>query len=184
MDFNLQAGEKIIEDFKPVPSYKFSLIIGNLIGGLIFFAFFGIWAGVFVGAVMEKEIGGFLTVMGILIVIFAVIIPAIVANLQYKKRHYWITNRRIVIKRGFIGYTINSIPYERVSDVLISRSFWESLFGFGSVNVQSLAGQMTYRAGGKRGAEGAIQGVEEPERLQKLIFDLISKNRKAQRLAI
>ena len=181
MDFNLQTGEKIIEDFKPMLSYKYSMFIGGIFGSLIFFGFLAVWFGLAFGAFFGLEAG---LIIIILIVLFGIVFPIIGAELTYRKRHYYITNRRIIIKRGFIGHTINSIPYERVSDVLISRSFWESLFGFGSLNVQSLAGQMTMRAGGKFGAEGAIQGIKNPERLQKLIFDLITKNRKDQILTI
>jgi len=180
MEFNLQTGEKIIEDFKPIPSYRTSLWVLSFIGSLAFLLFFGLWIGLvaFVGGTL---FGGI--VLGIMIIFFVFILPSITANWQYDKRHYWVTNRRIVIKRGFIGYSINSIPFERISDVLISRSFWESLFKFGSVNVQSLAGQMTMRSG-TMGAEGAIQGIKNPEKLQKTIFDLIEQNRKTKKLTM
>ncbi len=69
-------------------------------------------------------------------------------------RYYWITNQRVIIRRGLIGYSINSIPLERVSNVLISRSFLERLFGFDSLHVQTLAGQ--YTAHGRLGEEGNL----------------------------
>ncbi|MBU5537212.1 MAG: PH domain-containing protein [Candidatus Aenigmarchaeota archaeon] len=34
----------------------------------------------------------------------------------------------------------NIDAHERISDVIISRTFWERLFGFGSICIQSLAG--------------------------------------------
>ena len=80
-----------------------------------------------------------------------------------------------------MGYTIHSIPLERISDVIVSRTFWERIFGFGSVLIQSLAGQVTY--GRKLGAEGSLLAVPNPEGVQKLIFDLIKKKRKTEKLS-
>ncbi len=114
--------------------------------------------------------------MAILVLVF------VFASLRYNKRMYWITNKRIICKRGLIGYRINSIPFERISDVLISRSFIESLFGFGSVHVQSLAGQYSYR--GRYGSEGNLMAVADPEGTQKLIFDLIKQKRKEEKLTM
>jgi uncharacterized membrane protein YdbT with pleckstrin-like domain len=76
---------------------------------------------------------------------------------------------------------VNSIPLERVSDVIISRSFVETLFGIASIHIQSLAGQASY---GRFGAEGKYRAVPNPEELQQLIFKLIKENRQAEHLGI
>ena len=70
---------------------------------------------------------------------------------------------------------------ERISDVMVSRTFLERIFGFGSVLIQSLAGQITY--GRRLGAEGSLLAVPDPEGIQKLIFELIKKKRKAEKLS-
>ena len=54
----------------------------------------------------------------------------------------------------------------------------ESIFGFGSVHVQTMAGQVSMR--GRFGAEGNLQAVPDPEGLQQQIFELVKKKRKAE----
>lgn len=87
---------------------------------------------------------------------------------QYEQRMYWITNKRVVYKRGLLGYRITSIPYNRISDVIISRTWLESKFGIASLNIQTLAGQISQNPGG---AEGNLAGVPDPEDLQEKILE-------------
>lgn len=123
---------------------------------------------------------------GFLFVIFFCLVPLIKAFLRYKKEYYWITNKRVLIKKGFIGYHVYAIPFERISDIIISRSFLEQLLGFGSLMIQSLAGQASFTYGGERrrrfGAEGSMLAVPEPEETQELIFNLIKEKRKKEKL--
>ncbi|MFH1544565.1 MAG: PH domain-containing protein [archaeon] len=181
--FNLQEGEKIVEEIKPVSNLKSYWFIGNFVG-LIFFCFFismFIGAGIFAGS-GTSAIGG----MG-LIFFFAIILALVLAwiftSMKYEKQNYWITNKRILYMRGFVGYRISSIPFERISDVIISRTFLESVFGFGSLYIQSLAGQYSYR-GGRMGAEGNLVAVPEPEKTQELIFKMVSEKRKKEKLTM
>jgi len=101
-------------------------------------------------------------------------------DMKYKKQHYWITTKRVIYKRGLIGYKISSIPLERISDIILSRTFLERLFGFGSLHVQTLAGQITH--GGRSGAEAMLLAVPNPEETQELIFQLVKKKRKAEKI--
>lgn len=96
------------------------------------------------------------------------------ADDAYKQRYYWVTNKRVVYRRGLWGYRITSIPLERVSDVIISRSFLENRFGISSVRVQSLAGQVS---SGYGGAEGDLAAVSDPEKVQSLILEQMRKVR-------
>jgi len=100
--------------------------------------------------------------------------------MRYKHQHYWITNKRVIYKRGLIGYKISSIPLERISDIILSRTFLERIFGFGSLHVQTLAGQITY--GGRMGAEACLLAVPNPEEIQELIFQLLKRKRKAEKI--
>lgn len=180
--FNLQEGEKIIKEIKPVPNLKSYWFIGNFVG-LVFLCFF---LSMFIGATAfagsgTSVIGG----MG-LIVFFAIILALILAwiftSMKYEKQNYWITNKRILYMRGFVGYRISSIPFERISDVIISRTFLESIFGFGSLYIQTLAGQYSYK--GRMGAEGNLMAVPEPEKTQELIFKMVSEKRKKEKLTM
>ena len=173
--FDMQKGEKIIEDIKPLPVLKWFFFITYSIGFLFFILFF-LWFMIFFGPLFLIFS---LFILVILVIIYLIIY--FVANNKYKYQHYWITTERIIYRRGLIGYTISSIPLERISDVIVSRTFIERIFGFGSILVQSLAGQVSYPQ--RHGAEGSLLAIPNPEETQKLIFELIKKKRKTEKLS-
>lgn len=177
--FRLQEGEKIVEAIKPLPNLKWYFFFQGIVGWFIFML---IISGVFLIPLAGLTDSVALPVFIIAFLFLLLIIPYLSARLMYDKRFYWITNKRIIAKRGFIGYRVNSIPLERISDVIISRSFIEMIFGFGSVFIQSLAGQVTVRD--RFGAEGNLQAVPDPEGLQQKIFELVKQKRKAEKLAM
>jgi len=184
--FRLQEGEKIIDSIKPLPGLKWMFFLQGLIGWFFIILFGGLWIIiplVFLFAAIGGIVGAILALVTALIGLVAiVVIPYTFASMNYNKRFYWITNKRVVGKRGLIGYSVNSIPLERISDVIISRSFIESIFGFGSIHIQTLAGQASMR--GKWGAEGNLQAVPEPEELQQKIFELVKGKRKDEGLTM
>ena len=65
-------------------------------------------------------------------------IGAVIANDKYR---YWLTNRRVILASGFIGYKVRSIPLERISDVSLSRSLPEMLAGVSSLVVRDMTGE-------------------------------------------
>ncbi|MCD6478222.1 MAG: PH domain-containing protein [Candidatus Aenigmarchaeota archaeon] len=85
----------------------------------------------------------------------------------------------MVVKKGIIGYQITSIPYERISDIIISRSFLENFFGIASLHLQTLAGQIS---SGRFGSEGQLLAVPDPEELQSKILKLAKEKRKKEKL--
>jgi uncharacterized membrane protein YdbT with pleckstrin-like domain len=78
-----------------------------------------------------------LTVVGILVLPF-VWIGALIAQDKFR---YWLTNRRIILSSGFIGYKIRKIPLERISDVALSRTLPEMLAGVSSIVVRDMTGE-------------------------------------------
>lgn len=168
--FNLQEGEKIVKEIKPLPSLRNYF----LFGGIIIFIAFGL---VFLFLLFIS-----LTLWLIFMFFdFLILIAALIfSSMRYKHQYYWITNKRVIYKRGLIGYRISSIPLERISDIILSRSFIERLFGFGSLHVQTLAGQITY--GRYLGAEASLLAVPDPEETQELIFQLVKKKRKEEKI--
>ena len=169
-EFQLQTGEKIVKDLKPLPVLKWYFFLPGLVIAFIFLL--GLIAPLFL-------IGR--SFLGIMLFFISAGLMYLVANNRYNYQHYWITNKRVLYRRGILGYTISSIPLERISDVIVSRTFLERIFGFGSVLIQSLAGQISYR--NRLGSEGSLLAVPDPEGTQKLIFDLIKKKRKSEKLS-
>ncbi len=119
-------------------------------------------------------------------IILDLIISFFLSGNRYKHQYYWITNKRIIFKRGLFGYRITSLPLERISDIIITRTLVERIFGFASLHIQSLAGQYTVTTGHTLGlgAEASLLAVPEPETLQEFIFKLIKEKRKKEGLTI
>ena len=63
------------------------------------------------------------------------------SSIAQTKYRYWLTNRRVVLASGFLGFTVRSIPLERVSDVALSNSFSEMLARIQSVVVRDMTGE-------------------------------------------
>ena len=80
------------------------------------------------GFVWYAVVIALMTVVGI-IVSPIVYLCAKVAQGKYR---YWLTNRRVIISSGFIGFCVCSDPFERVSDVAFSNTLPELL-----ANIQS-----------------------------------------------
>ncbi|PIO02978.1 hypothetical protein COX85_02040 [Candidatus Micrarchaeota archaeon CG_4_10_14_0_2_um_filter_55_9] len=181
--FRLQEDEKIIEAIKPLPALKWLLFFQNIILAAILSGL-SLWFVLPLASVLVQFLGGETPVIVFIIIIFIILIFIIahtLASLQYDKRVYWITDNRVIAKSGLIGYKVNSIPLERISDVIISRSLIEIIFGFGSLHIQSLAGQVSR---GGFGAEGNLEAVPDPEGLQEKIFQLIKGKRKREKLTM
>ena len=58
-----------------------------------------------------------------------------------KRHRYWVTDKRIIVSNGIIGYRARSVPFERISDVAISANWLERIFGLRSVMVRDMTGE-------------------------------------------
>ena len=95
-------------------------------------------------------------------------------SLAYKWEYYWITNKRIVVRKGgLIGHSIQIVPLERISDIIVSINWLEKLLGIGILLVQSLVGQ--YAPYVPFGTELRLLGLTNSEEVHQLIFDLVKK---------
>ncbi len=121
-------------------------------------------------------------IVAFLFALFAVVVVASVfyALLAFGKYRYWVTNHRTVGRRGVIGFSIDSIPLETISDVVVQRSIADRIFGLASVWVQPFGGSSfggygaaQYRFG-TMGGTNSFLGMTPPEAsdVQKLIFQL------------
>ena len=86
----------------------------------------------------------------------AFIFVGIVIFLGWLCTNYYLTNLRLIDKRGIIGKRIVSIYLDKVQDVTCKFGIWGRIFGFGDVEIESAG---TYG---------------------KIVFELISHPRKIQ----
>ena len=89
------------------------------------------------------------------------------ARISRSKFRYWLTNRRIILSSGFLGFRVRSIPLERVSDVALSNTFPEMLAGIRSVIVRDMTGEAD---SGK-----SLLAVEQAGEIQKRILEEVQR---------
>jgi uncharacterized membrane protein YdbT with pleckstrin-like domain len=108
-----------------------------------------------------------ITIIGIMAVPI-VFLWAVIAVHRY---HYWLTNKRVIWCHGFIGYQVRSVPLERITDVVISRTLPELVSGMSSIKIRDMTGQMSPAA--DLGARWI--GVKDAPEVQKLILKEIKR---------
>jgi len=177
-EFNLLKGEKVIQEIKPNRGLFWYFLFSASLIFILMFLFMAVPVIMYLIVLFGLLIGPFIFLFGL--ILLSTLFASIPAKLKYDKRMYWITNQRIIVKRGFVGYRINSIPLERISDVLISKNFLENLFNSNSIHIQTLAGQYTPTAG--HGSEGDLLAIPNPESTQQLILELIREKRKTEKI--
>lgn len=101
----------------------------------------------------------FFTVFGLIGLPLAYLIVKAYVN----KHRYWLTNSRVIVTTGIIGYRARSIPLERVSDVAISCDWLEKLLGMRTVVVRDMTGEAMSGAN--------MRAFEDPSALQHRILD-------------
>ena len=91
----------------------------------------------------------------------------LLSKIANNKFRYWLTNRRIILSSGFIGYKVRSIPLERISDVGLSRTLPEILAGVSSIVVRDMTGEAESGA--------SLLAINNSTELQKQILDEVRK---------
>ncbi len=141
LPFQLQNGEKIMRELKPqFFGFMVSRALGNYVG-IICAAILIITASFFTHLLLLGILLGFVILLPM------VLIVSIVPYIQYGKSWYWITTRRVVGKRGVIGYSIDSIPLEQITDVVLSRTLIDRVLGISSLIIVPMGGSAKVNGG-------------------------------------
>jgi uncharacterized membrane protein YdbT with pleckstrin-like domain len=159
---NLQKGEAVIY----YPEIHGMYIIKPVLAAAVALALFltkGIAAGYITG------LGGTVTVIYTVTVI--VLLALSVLFLLWKVFafflvQYTITNKRLILKKGFLTTTLVDMPIDKVESVLCVQSLFGSLFGYGTIVVSGI--------GGMTPCYGTIR---KPHKVRRIIYDVIDKNK-------
>ena len=180
LPFHPQSDEVIYREIIPHPRLRWRLMLGGLLSALVVLVFIIPFTVSFIiGGAASGEL---LAVIAFLVVVFALIVlgSVIYAFVAYRKFRYWITNHRTVGRRGVIGYSIDSIPLETISDVVVQRSIADRLLGLSAVWIQPFGGTSvggygaaSYRFGGITGSNSFL-GLLPPDatNVQQMVFHL------------
>src|SRR5258708_11538182 len=112
-------------------------------------------------------IGPLITIVGIPLIPL-LFLWAVIAGHSY---HYWLTNKRVIWCHGFIGYQIRSVPLERITDVVISRTLPELIAGISSIKIRDMTGQ----TGPNTDLGAKWIGVKDAPEIQKRILEEIKR---------
>jgi membrane protein YdbS with pleckstrin-like domain len=103
-------------------------------------------------------------VLGILLVLALLLLPAVMGLLQawarIKNTHYRITNQRIVIQSGVLSRSLEEIDMRSIDDIEFQQTVIERLFGIGQVFVVSTD---------KVAPKLSLHGIPGPLKIRELI---------------
>jgi uncharacterized membrane protein YdbT with pleckstrin-like domain len=194
---HLLEGERLIMDVSPALNFKRYVLVSAVLRELPFLAMTNtivamtFYVGTGGAPITEVGIGPLLVTYALLYLVLAIIIVVstlVLVNSMYKKYHYWVTDRRVIWRHGIIGYKVTSVPFERISDVVVSRTFLETICGVGGVVVKEMAGEVKIGYGGWYAGVGwgfpTMIAVPNPEETQRQILEFIGKKGKESKLTI
>ena len=180
LPFHPQDGEVFYRVIVPNRRLLWRLMVAGLLSGLLFLVILVPFAASFISSGISLAFLYLVVVFVVVVFAIIVVVSVIYAILAFNKYRYWVTNHRTVGRRGVIGYTIDSIPLETISDVVVQRSIADRIFGLSSVWVQPFGGSSfggygaaQYRFG-MMGGTNSFLGLTPPEAtdVQQLIFHL------------
>jgi membrane protein YdbS with pleckstrin-like domain len=103
-------------------------------------------------------------VLGIIVVLALLLLPAVTGLLQawarIKNTHYRVTNQRIIIQSGVLSRSLEEIDMRSIDDIEFQQTVFERLFGIGQVFVVSTD---------KVAPKLSLHGVPDPLRIRELI---------------
>ena len=182
----LSNDEEIKESFKPS---KKRFVTANIVSSLLFlFIFFG---GIFtvgilgiVDVIKFTDSDGNRDLMGpIMFLVFSapfflMIVLSIIGNIvRFKRTIYVVTNKRLIIRSGFIGVDYKSIELKYVGLVNVRVDFLDKFCGnTGTITFASPAMPMTNNQNNANGAF-AFKCVENPYEVYKKVKEYIPEDK-------
>ena len=157
----LREKEKIVSSIKPVKRFlAYSLIITPFVGAVIIFI---LTYGLMKWGSWDSKIA-IIVFVGLWVLSFIVGAPILI--LYYNKLVYTLTNQRIIIQQGIVGFTRTSFPLNQITEVTEGKSALEMLFGLEHVTFKVLSG-----------AAGQMYGIENAKALRDKVWLLRKKSK-------
>ena len=89
-----------------------------------------------------------------------------IAKRRATLHQHYLTNRRVIIVNGLIGYTIQSIPLNRISDVTVECTWLERYLDLRRIQIKDVASQRVDFLGIRRPLPIQERLLEEVKRLE------------------
>lgn len=174
----LEPGEKVLWQGKPVFGPFILSGFGGIIPGLMFFLFSLFWTTTAWGAGAPTEfllIGSLFMLIGLFILLGGPIIQW----LRFKNTEYIITDQRIITQTGAFGLDTRYIDIEWIREVYVVVSIIDRMFGTGSVMVSTSSGFIG-GAPNTSSLRPSLASLRDPYTIQKVIRDASRKVKYSQ----
>ncbi len=83
------------------------------------------------------------------------------ASKRWKNTEYAVTNKRVLIRNGFVGYQYDSIYYTDIANVSLRVGVIDKMLGVGDIYLATKG----YRVNGSKTSSPVILDVEDPQRV-------------------
>ena len=99
----------------------------------------------------------------------------IVFGLPWTFTRYFLTEDKLLIDTGFFARTEDEVRLYRIMDLTLRRSFWERLFGLGTIHCCS---------GDKSKGEFDILHIKHPKEIKEMLSEMVEKEREERRIGM
>lgn len=139
---------------------------------LALMASFVLWLFFFIAQLFDIGVDVLRYIKGILAGVF--VVNAVFAGLyfvwqifEYLSAAYYITNKRLVSRRGFFSSVTVEMPIEKIEGLICYQRLPGKLFDYGTVLASGVGGMLL-----------RFSAVKSPDRVAKVIDDILEKNKR------
>ncbi len=96
-------------------------------------------------------------------------------GLPWSFTRYALTEEKLLIDTGFFSRTEDEVRLYRILDLTLRRSFWERIFGVGTIHCCSADKSM---------GEFDIKHIKRPREIKELLSAMVEEERRARRVGM
>ena len=96
-------------------------------------------------------------------------------GLPWSFTRYYLTDEKLLIDTGFFNRTEDEVRLYRILDITLKRSFWERLFGLGTIHCCTADKSM---------GEFDIQHVKKPKLVKNMLSEMVEEERRVRRVGM
>lgn len=169
----LDEDEKIVEIFKP-NFFRF-VVLSSLFLAIFLLPFFAMSMFMIFGGDDAVIVG----IVTLAFAAFAVLILPVSNGVRYTKTAYCYTNKRVIIRTGFIGADFQAIDFDMIGGMNVKVDFLDKLVkpNTGTIIFASPASPMIQNGQSASRTGYSFQHIENPYEVYKRVKQFSSKNK-------
>ena len=169
----LDTDEKIVETFKP--NFLRFVLLSTLLIAIFLVPFFAVGIFMVVGTT-DAGVGG---VAFLILAAIALLISPVTNFVTYTKTAYCYTNKRVIIRTGFIGADFQSIDFDMIGGMNVKVDFLDKLVkpNTGTIIFASPASPVIQNGQNANATGYMFRHIENPYDVYKRVKEFSGKNR-------